>query len=190
MLSGMIRKSPPIGGYELGQRIDLSRLSEVSEAEYGSLGRKWPDEKIYRGPGFALGGSKWDFLVGVRGSAIFKLAGYFGPTSRSETGPALRDALDFCKAEIGEPTRRTDFGFAWATIDDNVLLETPEGGGLEQVNLVVTSPMARNSREAYGRSRAGPPRLRPFSCSLWSVGQLPSPCDLEFGHGSGPWRVC
>jgi hypothetical protein len=144
----MKRMLSSIGPYALDSDIaGLHGLAELSRAEYLALPKDFPDERIYKAPEYEFLGFRWNLLIGVINSRIYKISPQIITEDPEEAERAFTATFGYLFSLMGEPSGKLGSGVIWSfpafkgarMPEGNVILERDRHGDVHRVQFFLTS---------------------------------------------------
>jgi hypothetical protein len=136
----MKRMLSSIGPYALDLDIaGLHGLAELSRAEYLALPKDFPDERIYKVPDYEFLGFRWNLLIGVANSRIYKISPQIITGDGEEAQRVFAATFAHLFSLMGEPSGKMGSGVIWRAPEGNVILERDRHGDVHCVQFFLTS---------------------------------------------------
>jgi hypothetical protein len=135
-----------VGPYKLDMSVaDVQGLVELSPIEYAALSRGivFAGEKDFHAPPARFLGYDWTIVIGVVGERIYKISSLLECEDAASEDKAFSVTCDYCRQQLGEPTKRKGPLLIWDVPDGNVILESHTSAPAYYVVLSLTSNAVR-----------------------------------------------
>lgn len=144
-----------LGNYYLKQPIDEAKnLVEFTSEEYANFAiagipRMLQNEKIYNAPDMNLFDEKWNLIIAVTNSLIYKISVQLFTNDKNLANSQFQKALDYLTETMGKHNDHSFLSkrYFWDSEDGNVILDKVNQSGFFGVNLFLTSSIIRGQMQ-------------------------------------------
>jgi hypothetical protein len=144
----------------------LSGLTEFSQAQYTTFGRRFEGEKNFNAPSLEFLKHRWKVAIGTVGDRVYKIALSFETDSMDTVMDLSSDILAYCQLQLGCTSEQQETIFVWDAPDGNVVLQFERVGSTYMIDLFETSSSINRS-PLKSESRAVEWRMVPIETGYW-----------------------